>query len=215
MFDSSHWHRIPCCSANCSARGPFPISFTAWTTVFQVRGRSPVSFSRYSHFSTSCNIHAPTFDLSFSILSMTAGSTRRCVPNFLHSASRSCFRASITSTWKEKKSTVWSEQLSRHLKSPVRQPLYYCALMSFMSGLGASEVYRSEVQYVFTNHNSALQQGLSSFLLLSLSVSIYIIFWISYILYPGFNSCHFICLPNTCQTIIHMHCHIKMPTQWV
>ena len=80
----------------------------------------------------------------FSILSMTAGSTRRYVPNFLHSASRSCFTASITSTYmkrEEEYSLEWAT--IRHLKSVVRQPLYYCALMSFMSGLGASEVCKS------------------------------------------------------------------------
>ena len=88
----------PCRCVNCSASSPFPESFTACTTVFQVRERSPVPLSWASHFSTSCNIHAPTSDwLPLSMLFMMGGFTHRCVPNSLHWASKSWFRALITS----------------------------------------------------------------------------------------------------------------------
>ena len=47
MAASSHCpcSYTPCCSANCSARSPLPVCFTACTTVCHVRGRSPVPFS--------------------------------------------------------------------------------------------------------------------------------------------------------------------------
>ena len=86
MFDSSHCPDgcTPYCCANFCTRGLFPMLFTAWTTVFQVRGRSPVPFSWASHFSTSCNIRSFSFDLSFAIPSKMADSTRKCVPKSLH-----------------------------------------------------------------------------------------------------------------------------------
>ena len=103
-FDSSHcpdsytsWH-----CANFCARDLSPAFFTACTTVFQVRGKSPVPLSWISHFSTSCNIRSLSFDLFFSIPSKMADSTRKCVPNSLHWASRMWFRASITSTGQAK-----------------------------------------------------------------------------------------------------------------
>ena len=101
VFDSSHCpdNCTPCCSANCCARSPFPVSFTACTTVFQVRGNLPVPSLWHNQLSTSCNIHAPTFDPSSLILSIMAGSTCRNVPNSLHWASSWWFRALITSTW--------------------------------------------------------------------------------------------------------------------
>ena len=66
MSDSSHCPDscTPCRCANCSANCPLPVCFTACTTVPQVRGKSPVPLSWPSHFSTSCNIRSPTFDLS-------------------------------------------------------------------------------------------------------------------------------------------------------
>ena len=103
MFDSSHCSDscTPCRSANCCARSPLPVSFTACTTVFQVRGRSPVPSLWHNQFSTSCNIRAPTSGLSLLIPSMMAGSTYRNVPNSLHWASSWWSRALITSTNKE------------------------------------------------------------------------------------------------------------------
>ena len=105
MFDSSDCpdSYTPYCCANFCTRGLFPMLFTAWTTVFQVRGRSPVPFSWASHFSTSCNIRSFSFDLSFSIPSKMADSTRKCVPKSLHWASRVWFRASITSAGQVKR----------------------------------------------------------------------------------------------------------------
>lgn len=76
--NSSHCPDSSCtlCSfANCSAKSPFPVCFTACTTVFHVRGRSPVPSLRYSHFSTRSNMQESTFDLSLPIPSMMAGFT--------------------------------------------------------------------------------------------------------------------------------------------
>ena len=109
-FDSSHCpdNLTPYRCANSSAKRPLPVFFTACTTVSQVRGRSPVPLLSWaSQFSTRCNIHAPTCDLlSPSMLSMIAGSTCRYVPNSLHLASGSCFRAPITSECQVKNGEV-------------------------------------------------------------------------------------------------------------
>ena len=91
MFDSSHCSDscTPYHCANFSAKHRLPVFFTACTTVFQVRGNSPVPFSWASHFSTNCNIRSPTFELLVAMLSMKAGSMCRNVPNSLHRASKS------------------------------------------------------------------------------------------------------------------------------
>ena len=94
ILDSS---QCPHCSTNCSGRGTF-ISFTTCTTVCQVRGSSPVPSLLYTQSSTSCSIQSSTSDLSSFILFMTAGSTCKNVPNFLHLASNFPSRALITST---------------------------------------------------------------------------------------------------------------------
>ena len=111
MCDSSQCPDVygsctPCCSANCFARGPFPMLFTACTTVSQVRGRSPVPSSWPSHFSTSCNIQSPTFTLSLWMIFMMSGSTCRCVPKSLQRASSWGLRASITSRGQVKNGTI-------------------------------------------------------------------------------------------------------------
>ena len=100
MFDSSQSpdSQTPYCRANFCARLCFPMLFTAWTTVFHVRGRSPVPLSCSSHFSTSSNIRLLSFELIFSILLKMAGSTRKYVPKYLHWLSTLWFRASSTST---------------------------------------------------------------------------------------------------------------------
>ena len=77
----------PCCSANCSARSPLPVCFTACTTVCHVRGRSPVPFSWPSHLSSSRKRQVSTSELSLLIPSMTEDFTYRYVPNNLHWAS--------------------------------------------------------------------------------------------------------------------------------
>ena len=82
---------------NCGGRGTF-ISFTACTTVFLVRGSSPVPSLLHTQSSTSCNIQSSASDLSSFILSMMAGSTYKNVPNLLHLASSFPSRALITST---------------------------------------------------------------------------------------------------------------------
>ena len=99
MFDSSHCPDscTPCRCANCSANCPLSVCFTACTTVPQVRGKSPVPLSWPSHFSTSCNIRSPTFELLVAMLSKMTRSMCRNVPNFLHWTSKSSFRAPITS----------------------------------------------------------------------------------------------------------------------
>ena len=99
MFDSSHCPDscTPYHCANFSAKRRLPVFFTACTTVFQVRGKSPVPLSLASHFSTSCNIRSPTFELLVAMLSMKSGSMCRYVPNSLHRASKSWLRALITS----------------------------------------------------------------------------------------------------------------------
>ena len=90
MSDSSHRPGscyTPCCSANCSARSPLPVCFTACTTVCHVRGRSPVPLSWPSHLSSSCKKQVFTSKLFLLIPSMTEGFTYRYVPNDLHWAS--------------------------------------------------------------------------------------------------------------------------------
>ena len=89
MSDSSHrpGSCTPCCSANCSARSPLPVCFTACTAVCHVRGRSPVPLSWSSHLSSSRKIQVFTSELSLLIPSMTEGFTHRYVPNDLHWAS--------------------------------------------------------------------------------------------------------------------------------
>ena len=110
ILDSSH---CSYCSLNCGGRGTF-ISFTACTTVFQVRRSSPVPSLLHTQSSTSCNIQSSTSDLSSSILSMMAGSTYKNVPNFLHLASSFPSRALITSTWHMKSEIALHRQGECH-----------------------------------------------------------------------------------------------------
>ena len=110
ILNSSH---CPHCSFNCSGRGTF-IFVTACTTVFQVRGSSPVPSFLHNQSSTSFNIQSSTSDLSFSILSMMAGSTCRNVPNLLHLASSFPSRTSITSTWHMKSEIALHRQGECH-----------------------------------------------------------------------------------------------------
>ena len=110
ILDSSH---CPHCSFNCSGRGIF-IFVTACTTVFQVRGRSPVPSLLHTQSSTSCNIQSSTSDLSSFILSMMAGSTCKNVPNLLHLESSFPSRALITSTWHMKSEIALHRQGECH-----------------------------------------------------------------------------------------------------
>ena len=110
ILDSSH---CPRCSSNCCGRGTF-MSFTACTTVCQVRGSSPVPSFLHTQSSTSCNIQSSTSDLSSFILSMMAGSTCRNVPNLLHLESSFPSRALITSTWHMKSEIAFHRQGECH-----------------------------------------------------------------------------------------------------
>ena len=110
ILDSSH---CPRCSSNCCGRGTF-MSFTACTTVCQVRGSSPVPSFLHTQSSTSCNIQSSTSDLSSFILSMMAGSTCKNVPNLLHLESSFPSRALITSTWHMKSEIALHRQGECH-----------------------------------------------------------------------------------------------------
>ena len=72
--------------ASSSASCLCPESFTAFTTVAHVRGRSPVLSSLLTHLVTRSSIRSVDFLLSVSIWSISVESKRRLLPKCLQSA---------------------------------------------------------------------------------------------------------------------------------